>query len=311
MRILITGGNGLVGNAIKKIINIDQDNVYIFTNSKEANLTNYNDCVMLFEKYKPDKVVHLAADVGGLYKNINQKVSILENNVLINLNVLKCCHQYGIKRFIGCLSTCIFPDNIKYPITEKQLHDGPPHWSNDSYAYAKRLLEIQCSAYRQQYGAKYMCIIPTNIYGPHDNFNLDNSHVIPALIHKCYLAKKNNSKFIIEGSGKPLRQFIFSIDLAKLIILILNDDAINESIILSPDSSSEISISDIASIIANKFNYNNNIYYNTINSDGQFKKTVENEKLNCFFNDFKFTDIQNGLNQTIDWFIQNYDTCRK
>ena len=128
----------------------------------------------------------------------------------MNDNVLSCSHKYGIKKVVSCLSTCIFPDKTTYPINETMLHNGPPHLSNDAYAYSKRMLEVQSKAYQEQYGDNFICVIPTNIYGENDNYNLENAHVIPALIHKCYNAKKNNKKFIVCGTGSPLRQFIYS-----------------------------------------------------------------------------------------------------
>ena len=191
------------------------------------------------------------------------------------------------------------------------LHNGPPHFSNDSYAYAKRLLETHCKAYQEQYGDNFICVIPTNIYGPYDNFNLENSHVIPALIHKCYLAKQESIPFIIAGSGKPLRQFIYSEDLAKLILWILENYNDKESIILSVSENEEISIADIGKIIANKFGYLDHIVFDQSKPDGQYKKTANNSKLIRLINNFEFIQIENGINKTIDWFIKNYDIARK
>ena len=314
-KILITGGTGLVGNAIKKISKNYSDNYdFIFLSSSNCNLLDFNKTLELFTKIKPQYVIHLAANVGGLYKNMNQKVQMLEDNVLINMNVLKCSHIVKVKKLIATLSTCIFPDKVEYPINETLLHDGPPHNSNDSYAYAKRLLEVQCAAYNQQYGTQFMCIIPTNIYGDYDNFNLEDSHVIPGLIHKCYLAKKNGVNFIIKGSGKPMRQFIYSNDLADIIMLLLhnNNDTIVESFIISPGTDAEYSIQYIAEIIAKKFDYLHKLEYDITYSDGQYKKTCDNTKLMNFLkNDFTFTDIHVGLDNTIEWFIKNYSILKK
>ena len=209
-KILVTGGTGLVGKAIQKYSDfIETGYEYIFLSSKDCDLTSYNETRLLFEREKPDYVIHLAANVGGLYKNMNYKVDMLEKNVTMNSNVLKCSHEIGVKKLIAVLSTCIFPDKTTYTIDEEMLHNGQPHHSNDAYAYAKRLLEIHCRAYREQYNDNFVCVIPTNIYGEYDNYSLENGHVIPSLIHKCYLAKKNSEDFIVLGSGKPLRQFIY------------------------------------------------------------------------------------------------------
>ena len=227
--ILITGGTGLVGKAIQTV-STNYDYKFIFLSSKDCDLTSYSNTLYTFSSYNPDYVIHLAACVGGLFKNMAYKVDMYEKNILINLNVLKVCHEIKVKKLISCLSTCIFPDKTTYPINETMLHNGPPHTSNDAYAYAKRMLEVQSRAYQEQYGDNFICIIPTNIYGSYDNFNLQDSHVIPGLIHKCYLAKKENKPFVIAGSGTPLRQFIYSEDLAILILWTIENYYEKESI---------------------------------------------------------------------------------
>lgn len=304
--ILVTGGSGLVGNAIRSIICDYPCYNYIFLDSKMCNLLDYSQVESTFNKYKPDFVIHLAANVGGLYKNMNQKVQMLEDNIFINTNVLRCSHKFGVTKLISCLSTCIFPDKCEYPIDESMLHNGPPHDSNNAYAYAKRLLDIQTKCYNAQYNTKFVTIIPTNIYGPFDNFNLEDSHVLPALIHKCYLAKKNESDFVVKGSGKPLRQFIYSIDLAKLIMKILNSEVM-ESIILSPVE--EYSIKEVAETISREFEYPQ-LKFDTTFSDGQYRKQVNNSKLMELFPDFKFTPLETGIHLTIKWFNENYPSIR-
>jgi GDP-L-fucose synthase len=311
--ILVTGGSGLVGSAIKSIHHNYPNYDFIFASSKMCNLLDYNQTLEFFKLSKPDYVIHLAANVGGLFKNMKYPINMLEDNLLINTNVLKASNAINIESLIACLSTCIFPDKIERDtIKESDLHKGPPHESNASYAYAKRMLQVQCDAYNKQYGRKYVCVIPTNIYGPNDNFDLENSHVIPGLIHKCFLAKESNNKFIVSGSGKPLRQFIYSEDLAKIIMWFLelnlnrlSNDLIT-SIILSPDESDEISIAEIAKLIAKKFNYEHMIEFDTTKSDGQYKKTVDNSLFRSFNPDYKFIDITKGLDITIDWFKQTF-----
>jgi GDP-L-fucose synthase len=303
--LLITGGTGLVGNGIKSISNQFPNYKYIYISSKDYDLSIMEDTKKMFEFYKPNYVIHLAACVGGLYKNMNNKVEMLEKNLMINYNVIKCCHDYNVEKLISCLSTCIFPDKVTYPINETSLHNGPPHYSNDAYAYAKRMIEIQSRAYRENFGNDFICITPTNIYGHHDNFDLENGHVLPALIHKCYLAKKNNEDFIIRGSGAPLRQFIYSEDLGLLIMKILESEKNEDNIILSVSEKDEISIKDIGFIIAKTYNYENRIIFDTNFSDGQFKKTVSNQKLLNKFQDFKFTNIEVGIKNTVEWFIAN------
>tara|TARA_Y100000389_G_scaffold26815_1_gene23052 strand:+ start:10869 stop:11819 length:951 start_codon:yes stop_codon:yes gene_type:complete len=313
-RVLVTGGSGLVGKAIETIVqnnNLYNDYDFKFLSSKTCDLTNLEETRNLFDKYKPDYVIHLAAYVGGLFKNLNNKVAMYEINTLINTNVIKCCHEFKVKKCISCLSTCIFPDKTTYPITEKMLHDGPPHDSNFSYAYSKRMLQIQSRAYCEQYGSKFYSVIPTNIYGPHDNFSLEDAHVIPALIHKCYLAKLNNEKFVVKGSGKPLRQFIFSHDLAKLMMWTLFNYEDNEPIILSVSEEKEVSIKQVAEYIAKHMNYESSLTFDESFSDGQYKKTADNSKLQKLYGEFQFTEISDGIKKSIDWFIENFDVARK
>lgn len=303
--VLVTGGSGLVGNGIKSISN-DYDKLFFnFISSKEFDLLDLQQTKNMFESLKPNYVIHLAACVGGLYKNMNNKVEMLEKNLIINYNVVKCSHDYKVEKLICCLSTCIFPDKVTYPIDESMLHDGPPHNSNDTYAYSKRMLEIHCRAYRENYGDNFICVTPTNIYGPHDNFDLKNGHVIPSLIHKCYIAKKQNIDFVIKGSGNALRQFIYSNDLGKLIIEILLSNNNESNIILSVSEDEEISIKDIAIMIAKSFDYENRIVFDTNYSDGQYKKTVSNKKILEKIPDFKFIKMNDGINKTVSWFVNN------
>lgn len=316
MKILITGSSGLVGTAIKDIFS-ETENELINLTSKDCDLTDYDSTLKTFTKHKPQTIIHLAALVGGLYKNMNHKVDMFEKNLIMNYNVVKCAHLAGVTNLVGCLSTCIFPDDIKYPISEHDLHLGAPHSSNYGYAYAKRSLETHCALYREKYNLNYFCIIPTNIYGENDNFNLKDSHVIPGLIHKCYLAKLKHKPFTILGTGKPLRQFIYSRDIAKLIKILLElpESFKLKNIILSVPPKHEVSISHISKLIARCFDYESMITYDTTKNDGQYKKTASNTYLTELLTqhniDFKFTPIEVGISKAVKWFVSNYDTARK
>lgn len=310
MKILVTGGTGLVGYGIQSICK-EYDHEFIFLSSKDCDLLELKQVQNLFENENPDFVIHLAACVGGLFKNMNYKVDMYEQNTLMNYNVLKCCHDYKVKKVVSCLSTCIFPDKTTYPINEEMLHNGPPHSSNDAYAYAKRMLEVQSNAYQEQYGDNFICVIPTNIYGENDNYSIEDGHVIPALIHKCFLAKQENKPFIVCGTGKPLRQFIYSLDLAKLIMWSLLEYNEKKSIILSVSEDDEVSIGDIAKLIAHEFDYEDSMIFDTSYSDGQFKKTADNSKLNKLYPSFEFTSINVGIKKAVEWFQKNYLLVRK
>jgi GDP-L-fucose synthase len=172
MVVLVTGGSGLVGKAIEKVVNESNNpnETWYFAASKDGDLRIREDTNKLFERVQPTHVIHLAAMVGGLFKNLRYKVEFYRENVLINDNVMECCRVFKVKKLVSCLSTCIFPDKTTYPIDETMVHDGPPHVSNEGYAYAKRMIDVLNRCYNDEYGCNYTSIIPTNIYGPHDNY---------------------------------------------------------------------------------------------------------------------------------------------
>ncbi len=198
MKKLITGGSGLIGSEFDHGIKVC---------SQEYNLINAEDTDRMYSEIKPDYVIHTAAKVGGVGANMRKKGDFFYENIMINTNVIHYAKKHNVKKLIAFLSTCVFPDKVEYPLTENKIDLGPPHFSNDAYAYAKRMSQVQISAYNEQYGTNYFCVIPTNVYGPRDNYNLNDSHVLPALIHKCYLAIKNNTKLELWGDGSPLREF--------------------------------------------------------------------------------------------------------
>lgn len=311
--ILVTGGYGLVGQGIQSFIrkNKHSDN-FIFLSSKECDLRDKNEVNRIFVQYKPNYVIHLAAHVGGVFKNIKQPVEMYRDNIIINDNIMELCRQFKVEKLVSCLSTCIFPDKTTYPIDETMIHNGSPHYSNESYSYAKRMIDVMNRSYNKEYGCNFTAVIPTNIYGPHDNFSLEDGHVIPSLIHKAFLAKKYDTEFVICGSGRPLRQFIFSEDLAELIIYVMKNYNSCEPIILSVDEEDEVSINDISFTIAASFNINySKIVYDTTKEDGQYKKTASNKKLKTLLPNYKFKSLKNGIYDTCKWFEDNYNTCRK
>lgn len=197
--VLVTGGSGLVGKAIERVVteSANPNETWYFASSKDGDLRDKESTRNIFLRVQPTHVIHLAAMVGGLFKNLRYKVEFYRENVLINDNVMECCREFKVKKLVSCLSTCIFPDKTSYPIDETMVHDGPPHTSNEGYAYAKRMIDVMNRCYNEEYGCNFTSIIPTNIYGPHDNYSIEDGHVIPGLIHKCYLAKKNGNKLIL------------------------------------------------------------------------------------------------------------------
>jgi len=179
------------------------------------------------------------------------------------------------------------------------------------YAYAKRMLDVQTRLYREDHGCNFVSVVPTNIYGPFDNFNLEDSHVIPGLMHKCLLAKKANTDFVIWGSGSPLRQFIYSEDLGALMVWCLYNYNQPEPLILSVGEEDEISIADVARLIVEAMNFKGNLVFDKTKSDGQYKKTASNKKLLSLHPSFRFTPIKSAIQKTATWFEANYHTARK
>ncbi|CAG7834041.1 unnamed protein product [Allacma fusca] len=311
--VLVTGGTGLVGKAIEEVVKESNNNDrFIFLSSKDVDLRDPKAVREYFEKQQPTHVIHLAAMVGGLYHNMRNNLEFLRNNIQINDNVLQTSYDLKVKKVISCLSTCIFPDKTSYPIDETMVHNGPPHPSNFGYSYAKRLIDIQNRAYQEK-GCEtvFTSVIPCNVFGPWDNYNLEDSHVIPGLIHKLYLANKAGKEGIIFGTGKPLRQFIYSLDLARLILWVLDEYSDVEPVILSVDEQDEVQIKDVAELIAKSLSFQQPLKYDTTKADGQYKKTASNAKLRQLHPNFQFTPLETALDKSVKWFIENYDVARK
>lgn len=301
MSVLITGGSGLLGSEI------------VIKNSlkpsrRELDLMSYCDLKRFIQLNNITKIIHCAAMVGGVKSNKEKVHDFFSENLKINLNIIEACKEFNLQNSIFILSTCIMPENAELPYTEKQLHNGEPHSSNYGYAYAKRMLEVGSRSLREQYNINTTCLIPTNLYGKNDNYNLDIGHVIPNLIHKCYLAKMNNLPFEIWGSGEPLREFIFVNDLAKIIESIHENNHDIPLMIVS--SEKNYSIREIVKIISKIIDFDGQIIYNTDKPDGIFKKPTSSNVFNNYFHNFKWTEIEDGLADCIKYFTQNYPNLR-
>lgn len=344
-KILVTGGSGLVGKSIKNLIendgkvpltktsldgkvpltqtSLDGKVSWLFLSSKDANLMNSSEVENLFESFRPTIVIHLASKVAGLYGNMDNNYSMLIDNIKIHTNVLEACKKFKISKLINILSTCVFPDKgVVYPLTSDQIMNGAPHFSNEGYAYSKRFLLTGSELLSKSGNIKVVNLTPTNLYGENDNYNLIKSHVIPGLIHKCYLGtfndagvrrqgKTNDNIFFIKGSGRARRQFLYTADFAKIILHFVKSDLIEDStsIIVSPPAESEITIRNLVDLITNEFKFEGKIIYDTDFSDGQYSKTCNDSELKRYIPDFKFTSMEDGLKSTIQYFIENFDSC--
>lgn len=304
MKLLVTGSNGLVGSALRELNPPDTT----FLTRDDVDLTDFPKTELIFAKHKPTHVIHLAAEVGGIGGNISNSGDYFRNNILINTNVLEVSRRVGVKRLISFMSTCVFPDAAEYPLTVDQIHNGPPHPSNFSYAYAKRMLDVQSKAYRKQWGLDYQILVPTNIYGPHDYWNLQDGHVVPSLIHKIFLAKQNGEPLNVWGTGKPLREFVYSEDIAKLALWAVENYEHSDPLILS--SGIEVSIFELVTTIAKHMEFSGKIVLDETKPDGQFRKPSDSETLHKFLPDFTYLTLDEGLKRTIAWFNQNYSSIR-
>lgn len=306
--ILVTG-NGLLGSQFDDCIHLS---------SKSCDMRRQKKVEHWFEDYRPTHVIHTAAKVGGLGANMFNQAEFFYDNIMINTNIIEACRKYGVKRACFFLSTCVFPDKVEYPLTEEKIHLGPSHPSNYGYSEAKRAAEVMVRAYNKQYGLEYFCVIPCNVYGPNDNFSIDNGHVIPSLIRKCDLAKKNNTPLEIWGDGSPKREFIYSKDLAKYTKRILFDTNFTGNVIIS--NPEEYSIRQVVRNIVTLMDFKGEVIYKTDKPNGQLRKPSSIAKLESILEeqivdedgrcDGKMTNLWDGLEETIEWYYANYNRLR-
>lgn len=298
-KVLVTGGSGMVGKSLQKIM---PNAIYI--SSKDYNLTDSESVWKMLHKTGPDAIVHLAAKVGGIIDNINKPAEYFTDNVLMNTMLMDYAYNKGIDRFIGILSTCIYPDAVdSYPMIETDLHKGPPTPTNFSYGYAKRCLAVQTDAYNKQYNTKYQYLIPCNLYGEHDKYG-DNSHFIAALIKKIHLAKKNgDDKIVLFGTGTPLRQFMHSDDLAKVIYHCLENDIYDN---MNVATEQNLSIREMAEIALKACDATDlTIQFDDNYPDGQFRKDVSIERLKNAIPDFQAIGLEDGIRKTYQYLLDN------
>jgi GDP-L-fucose synthase len=300
---LVTGADGLLGSALQGLSNQN----FLFVGRSDCNLEDYESVRSLIGDYRPDSVVHAAAIVGGVAANANHPATFFSSNLRQNLNVIDASREFGVSRLLAFASTCAFPDKADYPLDQRSLHNGEPHVSNFGYAYAKRMVEVQIRSTNKEFGTFYRTVIPANLYGPHDNFDLASGHVIPALIHKAHLAKESGADFVVWGSGTPLREFVYSHDLARAVPHLL-DGKSTDPLIFSHGQ--EVSIAQIAGLIAEEFGIKPQLVFDSSQTDGQLRKPSNFEPLIEELPHFQFTEPAVGLRETISWFKSNYPVVR-
>ena len=308
--VLITGSQGLVGKAIERMAFYHSHKYnFSYTNHHYFDLRDEKEVENLYAHVLPDYVIHLAAKVGGIQGNINSPADFFNDNLLMNTYMIKYAKLFNVEKFIGMSSVCVFPDSLKV-IQEDRVHEGPPHSTNFAYAYAKRMMDIQMEAYRQQYNVTNYCtIIPGNLYGPNDNYNLISGHVIPCLIHKIYLAKRDNTDLEVWGDGSSYREFLYVDDLAYILLKLLGIDILPERLLVS--SIYNFTIKDIVNNLCAVTNFKGKINYDITKSIGQSERRTDTSKLYKLFPDMKFTNLLDGLYKSYMWFEENYEKARK
>jgi GDP-L-fucose synthase len=305
MKILVTGGTGMVGSAFR---NIETDNELILVGSSDYDLRDICQVENMFCENKFEAVIHLAAKVGGVKGNSDFVSDFFYENILINTNVLNIAKNKKIKKVVSLLSTCVYPDGISLPLIEDKIHNGEPHESNFGYAYAKRMLDVQSRAIRKQYGLNYVTAVPNNIYGENDNFDLENGHVIPAIIRKIYEAKNSGNTPTFWGSGRPLREFTYSEDIARALINICEE--YNETQPVNIGRTGEVSIWTVVRNICKFLEYEGEVFWDKDKPEGQYRKPSDNKKFKEIFPNFKYTNLDIGLEKTCKWFTKTYPNVR-
>ena len=303
-RVLVTGGQGQVGRALQRVLP-----GALYLSSAVCDLRDLQQTKQLFEGYSPDYVIHLAAKVGGIKANMENLGAFYTDNVYINTNVLDCARDTGVKKVVSLLSTCVYPDEAVYPLQEDQIHNGKPHASNYAYAYAKRMLDVQSRAYRDQYGCNFITIVPNNLFGEHDNFDLDDSHVIPAIIRKMHEANLSGQDVTLWGDGSPLREFTYSGDLARILLFVM--EAYDGDIPLNVGNTQEISIKEVAYLISDLINFEGDIVWDTSKPAGQHRKPSDNSNfLKLGWKKSDYSNFKDSLSKVCEWFIMNYPEAR-
>jgi len=301
MTILVAGGSGLVGSAVVRTLRQANRNV-IGISSNDVNLLDREKTFSFIQDLKPIAIIDAAAKVGGIGGNNAYPVEFLSQNLQIQTNLMDAAHNANVDKFVFLGSSCIYPKESPQPIKEEYLLTGELEQTNSAYAIAKISGIELIRSYRKEFGHKWISLMPTNLYGPNDNFDLENGHVLPAMIRKFVEAQRSESKEVTAwGTGTPLREFLYVEDLARAVILCLDryDDAQH----INVGTAEEISIKHLAEKIASKVGFKGKILWDNNKPDGTFRKVLDNQKiLNLGWK--PLISLDEGLTKTIEWYKQ-------
>ncbi|MBI4669233.1 MAG: NAD-dependent epimerase/dehydratase family protein [Elusimicrobia bacterium] len=298
-RLLVTGANGLLGYALRQI-----KPEACFVSRQDGDLTNFDQTKRIIRKIQPTEIIHLAAETGGVKSNAEKNADYLAANLQINTNILAAAAQAGVKRLIALLCSCAFcADGNGKDLTEDDLHKGLPYEGNLGYGYAKRALDIHIRLIARQYGLSYNTLSPVTIFGPNDNWDPQTGHVVAALIAKCRQAEVREEPLIVWGTGEARRQFIYSPDMARLLLEALKNYNGPQTVIIAPDAG--ITIKELAEQIAELMNFTGPVVFDAAKPQGQLRKVLQSRKFSSCFPKFRFTPIKDALTATIEWFLMN------
>ena len=309
--IYIAGHKGLVGSAILRKLQREYKNTIIRTHD-ELDLTKQEEVNKFFEKTKPEYVFLAAAKVGGIFANSKHPAEYIYQNTMIAFNVINAGYKNRVKKLLNLGSSCIYPKFAEQPIKEEYLLTGKLEPTNEAYAIAKINALKLCKFYNEQYGTNFISLMPTNLYGENDNFNLESSHVLPALIRKFHEAKKNNQpKVILWGTGNPKREFLYVDDLANIAVKLMKDMDYNEiGEIINVGTGKDVSIKELAKIIKKIIKYKGNIEWDTTKPDGTPRKVLDISRLHSLGLKHE-VELEEGIKKTYSWFLKNKESIKK
>lgn len=302
-KIYVAGHNGLVGSAIVRNLKEKGYKNIIGRSHGELDLSNQAEVYNFFEKEKPEYVFLAAAHVGGINANSTCHADFIYENLIIECNVIKAAHDFKVRKLMFLGSSCIYPKLCPQPIKEEYLLSGYLEETNEGYALAKISGLKMCQFFRRQYGDDFISCMPTNLYGPNDNFDLKTSHVMPALIRKFHEAKMNNEPFVeIWGTGKPLREFLYVDDMADGCVFLMENYSGEEHVNIG--TGKEVTIKELAELIKEAVGFKGELRFNTEKPDGTPRKLLDVSKLEKLGWKYKWELIK-GINETYQWYYDN------
>jgi len=301
-RVLVTGGAGFLGSYVVEKLKQQRCKDIFVSRSENYDLVQMKAVKKLYKDAKPDIVIHLAAKVGGIGANLQNPGKFFYDNLMMGVQMMEIGRQIGIEKFVAVGTICCYPKFTPVPFKEEDLWDGYPEETNAPYGLAKKMLLVQAQAYRQQYGFNAIYLLPVNLYGPRDNFDLETSHVIPAIIRKCVEAIKNKrDEIVIWGTGKPTREFLYVEDCAEAIVLAT--ERYNKPEPVNLGAGFEISIKELVELIAEFTGFKGKIIWDTSKPDGQPRRSLDTSRAEEEFGFKAKTLFEEGLRKTIDWYF--------